>query len=60
MSRIWEDRRRYQLWLKVELAVCEELHEAGRIPDKDWKELERKSRALIKKGGVDPARVEHH
>ena len=32
MARIWEDRRRYQVWLKVEMAVCEEMARAKIIP----------------------------
>jgi adenylosuccinate lyase len=60
MSRIWDDRHRYQIWLKVELAVCAELARERLIPPKDWKELRAKSEALMKKGGVDPKRVDHH
>ena len=60
MSRIWEDRHRYQVWLKVELAVCAELARENLIPRKDWQELHRKTKQLLEDGGVDPARVEIH
>ena len=40
MARIWEDRCRYQLWLKVEMAVCQEMAQLGMIPRKDWRELQ--------------------
>jgi adenylosuccinate lyase len=60
ISRIWDDRRRYQVWLKVELAVCEEMAAEGLIPKKDWAELQKSCQQLLKKGGVDPARVDHH
>ena len=32
MSRIWEDDRKFQRWLDVELAVCDAHAAAGRIP----------------------------
>jgi adenylosuccinate lyase len=60
MGGIWEDRNRYQAWLRVELAVCEELAAKGTIPAADWKELESAVRKLLKEGGVDPERVEQH
>jgi adenylosuccinate lyase len=60
MARIWEDRRRYQLWLKVEMAVCEEMAALGLIPRKDWRELQTQVKGLLERGGVDPARVDHH
>lgn len=60
MSRIWEDRARYQIWLRVELAVCEELARERLIPPKDWKDLRAKCESLLKQGGVDPERVDHH
>lgn len=60
MGQIWTDRNRYQVWLEVELAVCEELVVEGVIPKKDWMELQKKARELMNAGGVDPERVEHH
>src|SRR5690242_4255711 len=60
MSRIWDDRHRYQVWLKVELAVCEQLAVSGLIPKKDWVKLKRAVEDLLRKGGVDPKRVERH
>jgi adenylosuccinate lyase len=32
MSRIWDEERRFQRWLEVELAVCDALAAAGQIP----------------------------
>jgi adenylosuccinate lyase len=60
MARIWDDRRRYQVWLQVEMAVCAEMAAEGLIPKKDWLELQKSTQALLKKGGVNPARVDHH
>lgn len=60
MSRIWDDRYKYLTWLRVEIAVCEELFEIGLIPKKDWKELKKRVNALFNRGGVDPKKVESH
>src|ERR1700704_4653334 len=35
MGRIWSDEHRMQLWLNVELAVCEAWAELGVIPEED-------------------------
>jgi adenylosuccinate lyase len=35
MGRVWSDEHRMQLWLKVELAVCEAWAELGVIPEDD-------------------------
>ncbi|MGK5088694.1 adenylosuccinate lyase [Bdellovibrionota bacterium FG-2] len=58
MGAVWEDRHRYQVWLKVELAVCEALAREGVIPRKDWRELSGACERLMASGGVDPKRVE--
>lgn len=60
MSWVWDDRHRYLVWLRVEMSVCEELAREGMIPPGDWSELQKKVRALIKKGGVDPKNVDKH
>ena len=60
MSRIWDDRHRYACWLRVEMAVCEELARERFIPRRDWSELKTSVVKLQKKGGLDPARIDHH
>ena len=60
MARIWEDRHRYQVWLRVELAVCAELAREQVIPAQDWKQLQKSCADLLRRGGLDPAEVERH
>ncbi len=60
MSRIWTDQNRYLQWLRVEFAVCEEMARMKKIPPKDWRELSKRVKALMKSGGVDPRKVEAH
>ena len=44
MSRIWEDERKFQRWLDVELAVCEAHAAAGRIPKQAVAKIRAKAR----------------
>jgi adenylosuccinate lyase len=32
ISELWSDSRRYETWLRVELAACEAMEQAGRVP----------------------------
>lgn len=32
MARLWSDQARYEAWLEVELAACEAMERAGRVP----------------------------
>ncbi len=59
MGLVWTDQNRYHAWLQVEFEVCRELALEGKIPEKDWKELEEKVNQLLENGGVDAKRVEH-
>ena len=60
MEKIWSERNRYRLWLKVEMAVCHEMAKEGIILPKEWKELRTAVENYSKKGGVNPDRVEFH
>lgn len=59
-AEIWSDRSKYQAWLDVEFAVCEELAQEGLIPKSEFKKLSQRVKALEKKGGLDPERVDFH
>ncbi|MDR3608195.1 MAG: adenylosuccinate lyase [Oligoflexia bacterium] len=59
IAAVWQDQHRYLAWLKVEMAVCEELKHEGVIPRKDFAELKKRTDRLIREGGVDPKRVDH-
>src|SRR5437868_15367738 len=58
MGRVWSDEHRTQLWLAVEIAVCEAWAEAGVIPEEDM--------AVIRQASVQAERsdelfkVTHH
>jgi len=39
MKRIWSDDNKFDLWLRVEIAVCEAWCELGRIPPEDMERI---------------------
>lgn len=43
MTELWEDKSKFNQWLKVELAVCEVYHEQGMISDKEIESLRQAS-----------------
>ena len=43
-KRIWSDLRKFELWLKVEIAVCRAWHKKGRISEEALKEIERQAK----------------
>ncbi len=50
LAAIWTDERRYELWTRIELAVCRALAARGRIPREAL-------RAIEQRAAVDPGRV---
>src|SRR5919106_1982078 len=53
MREVFSERRRLQLWLRIELLVADALHAAGVIPEADWQRL----RAGAEELEVDPDRA---
>ncbi len=49
MKKIWSEQTKFDLWLKVEIAVCEAWAELGKIPKRDM--------VKIRKARYDPKRV---
>ncbi len=49
MGRIWSEEHKLELWLRVEVAVCEAWAEAGVIPDADMQ--------AIRQAAVEPERM---
>jgi len=55
LTRLWSDDHRYDIWLRVELAVCEEMEAAGTVPRGTAAEV--RSRA---EGKLSAARILEH
>jgi adenylosuccinate lyase len=50
MAHIWSDEHRYELWVRIEVAVCRALAARGEIPSRAFEAIEQRAK-------VDPARV---
>lgn len=57
MLEVWSERQKFDSWLQVEVAVCEQLNREGKIPKRDWKELRSKCEEILSKKSLDPSRI---
>ena len=48
ISSIWSDKNRYEIWLKIEIAICEKLCIDKKIPKKDFLNIKKKSKIDVK------------
>ena len=55
LTALWSDARRYETWLKVELAACEAMENAGTVPVGTAAEVRGKA-----SGKLDPKRILEH
>ncbi len=58
MKHIWSDEHKFDLWLQVEIAVCEAWCEAGRIPAEDMERIRNASCNLARMTEI--LQVTHH
>ncbi|MSQ13938.1 MAG: adenylosuccinate lyase [Dehalococcoidia bacterium] len=52
MKHVWSDEAKYDVWLKVELAVCQALAEKGVIPGDDWEKLSHATYDLVRLNAI--------
>src|SRR5262245_10281600 len=52
LAEIWSDHRRYEVWLRVELAACEAMEAAGTVPAGTAAEVREKAA-----GKLNPTRI---
>ena len=55
LARLWSDDHRFDIWLRVELAACEEMEAAGSVPRGTAAAVAAKA-----EGKLDPARILEH
>lgn len=60
MAVLWNERYRYCQWLKVEVAICEQMFIGEVISEKDWVTIQQKVGALLDRGGPDPKVIERY
>jgi adenylosuccinate lyase len=53
LSELFDERRKLELWLRIELLAVEGLHDEGVVPDADWDRI----RAALGSGEVDAERA---
>jgi len=49
MTAIWEDKFKFETWLKIEILACEARNSKGEIPDSDLEEIKSKADFDIKR-----------
>ncbi len=59
MGNIFSERHRFDLWLRLELAVAEGWARQGRIPEGDFKKMRSKARFSLRKMREYERKVEH-
>src|SRR5205807_5659008 len=47
MRDVWEDQRKFQIWLEIELLACEAMAELGQIPQNDAAEIRKRAKFSI-------------
>jgi adenylosuccinate lyase len=55
MAALWSEGRRYEIWLRVELAACEAMEAAGHVPAGNAEAVRKKAA-----GRLDPGRIAEH
>ncbi|MBN1857027.1 MAG: adenylosuccinate lyase, partial [Dehalococcoidia bacterium] len=55
---IWSDQNKFDLWLKVEIAVCEAWADLGRIPQEDMEKIRKATVSLDRVAAI--LQITHH
>jgi adenylosuccinate lyase len=53
MREVFSERRKLELWLRIELLATEALYRSGVVPEADWERI----RVALRDGRVDPVRA---
>ena len=48
ISSIWTDKSRYEIWLQIEVYICEKLYIDKKIPKNDFLSIKNKSQINVK------------
>ena len=44
ISKIWEPKNKFKIWLKIEILICEALNKLGKVPEKSLKVIKKKAK----------------
>jgi adenylosuccinate lyase len=59
MGRVWSLEHKYELWLRIELAVCEALTKRGVIPQEEWTVIQQRAAFKLERI-IELERVTNH
>ncbi len=59
LKEIWEPENKFNIWLKIEILVCEALHKLGKIPQKSLINIKKKASFDIKRIDKIEKEVKH-
>ena len=48
VTSIWTDKNRYEIWLQIEILICEKLCIDKKISKKDFLQIKKKPRLMLK------------
>jgi adenylosuccinate lyase len=55
ITQLWADKARFELWLEIELAVCEVMEQRGTVPAGTTQKIR-----VVAQGKLDPAKILEH
>ena len=44
ITEVWDPKNKFQIWLNIEILICEALNKYGKIPDSALKKYKKKSK----------------
>ena len=59
MARLWDESARYEIWVRIEVAVCRALARRGEIPREAFRAIESRARVRPERVAEIEARVHH-
>ncbi len=59
ISKIWEPQNKFEIWLKIEILICEAQNKIGKIPDSALKNIKRLAKFNIKRIDEIEKEVKH-
>lgn len=59
MRELWSDKRKFEIWLEIEILACEEMAKLGQIPTSDAAEIRKQARFSISEINEIEKRTNH-
>ena len=59
ISKIWEAKNKFQIWLNIEILICEALNKYGKIPNSSLKKIKKKAKFDVERIDEIEKEVKH-